>query len=123
MTSETDERLPMVLAPSGRLDAAAAPALRHTIADAMSDQAPLIIINMAGVSYVSSATLRVMLAAHKQAQRSGGRVVICCLQPHVEHVLHMVGFDQVLIVVDTEAEARSALRSFQGPTTAGKGQP
>ena len=123
MTGDTDDRIPVVVAPSGRLDAAAAPALKQALAGALGGEAPLVIVSMADASYASSAALRVLLAAHKQAQRGGGRMIICCLQPQVQSVLHMVGFDQVLTVTGTLAEAQQSLRSPKPPTTTGKGQP
>jgi anti-sigma B factor antagonist len=123
MTGETGDRLPAVVAPSGRLDAAAAPTLRHSLSGALGGEHPQVIVNMTGVSYVSSAGLRALLAAHRQAQRSGGHLVICCLQMQIGRVLHMVGLDQVLVVADTEGDARLMLGSFQPPTTTHKGQP
>jgi anti-anti-sigma factor len=123
MMGDTDDRIPIVVALSGRLDAAASSGVRRTLDGAVNSETPLVLVNMSGVSYISSASLRALLVAHKQAQSSGGRMVICCLQPQVAVVLHRVGFDQVLHLVETEAEAQQSLRSTHPPAAPRKGQP
>lgn len=68
-----------------------------------------VIVNLAGVHYVSSSILRVLLQAHRRAQQAGGALALCCLQPQVLRVFEWVGFDQVLTIRTSEEDARRAV--------------
>lgn len=59
-----------VLAPTGRLDVAGAPALRDAIGEAVRNGPPKVVIDMEGVSFVDSTGLGSVIAALKQI-RSG----------------------------------------------------
>lgn len=111
---------PHVVAPTGRLDASAAPRLKQDISILIEHGTPHIVVNLAAVPYLSSSILRVLLWAHKQTRRAGGALVLCCLSPQVLRVFKCVGFDQILSICSTEEEA---LHSFDAPpqaSTSGK---
>ncbi len=107
----SQDQEPQVLKPTGRLDAAAAPGLRHLIVDTLARQQKLIIVDLASVHYLSSSTLRVLLICHKSARREGGDLVLSSLQPQVLRIIRMVGFDRVLSVYENQELAREALIS------------
>lgn len=111
MTEQATSTPIHVLALSGRLDASAAPRVRQDVVALLSEKNACVIVNLAAVLYVSSSTLRVLLSAHRSAKRNGGALVLCCLQPQVQRVVTMVGFDQVFKVFDSEDAARQALRA------------
>ena len=109
-----------VIAPSGRLDASAAPQFKESLTVVLEQDRPHIVVNLSDVPYLSSSILRVLLWAHKQARRAGGAMVLCCLTPQVLRVFKIVGFDQVLTICTNEEEARRALDAFNQPTNPGK---
>jgi anti-anti-sigma factor len=111
---------PQVVAPSGRLDASAAPQLKQEIAVLIERGTPHILVNLAAVPYLSSSILRVLLWAHKQARRSGGALALCCLTPQVLRVFRIVGFDQILSIYTTDEEARQSFGSPPQVATTGK---
>jgi anti-anti-sigma factor len=72
--------------PEGRLDFGAATGfqarLEHVMAGTRTAP-PAVIIDWAGLEYVSSAGLRVFLLDARTSQRAGLRVEMCSLQPAV----------------------------------------
>lgn len=111
---------PHVVAPTGRLDASAAPRLKQDISILMEQGTPHIIVNLAAVPYLSSSILRVLLWAHKQARRAGGALVLCCLTPQVLRVFKIVGFDQILSICPTEQDALHTFAALPQASTSGK---
>ena len=61
------------------------------------------------VPYLSSAGLRVLLTIAKQFDQPGRSFAICQLPRTVRKVLSASGFDRVVTVYDTEAEAVAAV--------------
>ncbi len=102
-----------VVEASGRLDALAAPQLDETLAQALARNACLV-VDLAGVTYISSSSLRVLLLGVRRARRQGGDLKLCCLSPRVRKVLALAGFDQVFELWATCAEALAAFAASSG---------
>lgn len=98
-----------LFAPSGRIDASNAAGAEADLLALIDTSGPSVIINLAGLSYMSSAGLRVMLVGAKRAKAAGGKAVILGAQPAVAEVLKMSGFDRIIPLVDTEAAAIAQL--------------
>ena len=94
---ETCERGVLVLAPAGRLDADTSPALEARLG-AVDDEANGIILDLGATEYISSAGLRVILAAARQNMGAGRPFVLCRLLPAVMEVFHMTGFHHILTI-------------------------
>ena len=95
-----------VAALEGRLDTATAPDAEARIL-AMLDAGP-VVADLEGVRYVSSAGLRVLLKAAKQAKNKGAAFSVCGLQPAVREVFEISGFDKIIPSHATRAEALAA---------------
>jgi anti-anti-sigma factor len=97
-----------VMIPVGRLDFGAAAGFQaqveQTLAGAETKPAG-VIIDCAGLDYVSSAGLRVFLLAARSAQRAGLAIAICALQPSVREVFDVSGFSRVITVYPDRATA------------------
>ena len=65
----------------------------------------------AGVEYVSSVGLRVLMLAAKQVTAQNGRIVIAALTPVVSEVFQISRFDLIFSVFDTLDSALVALAS------------
>ena len=65
----------------------------------------------AGVEYVSSVGLRVLMLAAKQVTAQNGRIVIAALTPVVFEVFQISRFDLIFSVFDTLDSALVALAS------------
>ena len=67
--------------------------------------------DFAGVEYVSSVGLRVLMLAAKQVTAQNGRIVIAALTPVVFEVFQISRFDLIFSVFDTLDSALVALAS------------
>jgi anti-sigma B factor antagonist len=102
--------------PEGRLDFGAAAGFQAQLERVLADTrtAPAaVIIDCAGLEYVSSAGLRAFLLAARTSQRAGLRFAMCSLQPAVREVFEMSGFSRVIAVHTDRAAALAPLP--QGP--------
>src|SRR5258706_7557803 len=70
-----------VLAPSGRLDVAGAPALKDAVSEAVKNGQPRLVIDMEGVSFVDSSGLCSVVAALKQVRSSKSDLRLAAAQP------------------------------------------
>ena len=80
----------------GRLDTTTAPALDKTINEDIGDTQNLI-LDLQGLEYISSAGLRVLLAAQKKLQKIGSMKVINVCEAVME-VFEMTGFADILVI-------------------------
>lgn len=95
---------------AGRLDGATAAQLEKPLLALFDDGSARVLLDLAGLDYVSSAGLRIFLMAGKRARQTQGRLVLCGLQPMVGEVFEMSGFGRILDIAATEADARVRLR-------------
>ncbi len=91
----------VVLRPTERLDVSTAPALRVALEGLFGRAGREVVIDLAGVSYVSSVGLSTLLRGAQLAQAQGGRVVLAGLQDVVQEAFEMAGLDRVLAVYPT----------------------
>ena len=89
----------------GDLDTNTAPDAEQHLNKAIADGAIKILLNLEKLDYTSSAGLRVLLSTAKKLKAAGGSLRICCLNETVEEVFEISGFDTILDVFATEAEA------------------
>ena len=81
---------------AGRLDTTTAPALDKTINEDIKDVKNLI-LDIKGVTYISSAGLRVLLSAQKKMLKIGSMKVMNVCQEVME-VFEMTGFADILMI-------------------------
>ena len=80
----------------GRLDTITAPALDKTINEDIGDTRNLV-LDVKGMEYISSAGLRVLLAAQKKMQKIGSMKVTGVCEEVME-VFEMTGFADILVI-------------------------
>ena len=80
----------------GRLDTITAPVLDKTISEDLGDTQHLV-LDVKGMEYISSAGLRVLLAAQKKMQKIGSMKVINVCD-EVMDVFEMTGFADILVI-------------------------
>jgi anti-sigma B factor antagonist len=84
----------LTLALEGRLDTMTAPELEAELKQSM-DGAQALVFDFAKLDYISSAGLRVLLAAHKQMSRKGG-MTVKNVNEIVQEVFEVTGFSDIL---------------------------
>lgn len=80
----------------GRLDTITAPALDKTINEDMGEVKNLV-LDLTGMEYISSAGLRVLLAAQKKMQKIGS-MKVTSVREEVMEVFDMTGFTDILTI-------------------------
>ena len=95
------------MALSGRLDSNTASDLEAVLPPSISECSAMI-VDLADVSYVSSAGLRVLLKGAKIAKSSGNKLVLSGLDPSVREVFDISGFSAIFNI---EPDVGAALAS------------
>ena len=98
-----------VLAPTGRLDVAGAPALKEAIGEVVKNGPPKVVIDMEGVSFVDSTGLGSVIAALKQIRNSQGELRLAAPNQQVRVVLELTTLDRVFPYYATVEEALTGL--------------
>lgn len=83
------------LALSGRLDTTTAPQLEAEFAQVIPETADLT-LDFADLAYISSAGLRVLLAAQKQINAKGAAMVLTNVESGIMEVFEITGFADIL---------------------------
>jgi len=83
-------------APIGRLDGSNAAAAEKDLLALFSESGASVEVDLSKLDYVSSAGLRVFLAAAKAAKAKGGKLVLLSPKASVLEVLQISGFDRIL---------------------------
>lgn len=67
-----------------------------------------VILDLEGLSYISSAGLRVFLLVARDVKRRSRRFSVCSLSESIDKVFTISGFDKVIQAHGSQAEARAA---------------
>lgn len=95
-----------VVAPTGRLDVAGAPALKDAITGLVKeDGSPRVVIDMEGVSFVDSTGLGSVIAALKQIRSRQGELRLAAPNQQVRVVLELTTLDRVFPYYPSVEEA------------------
>ncbi|MBS7777606.1 STAS domain-containing protein [Acidovorax sp. CCYZU-2555] len=102
MNIETEHRDDiLILRPLGRLDSSNSPELEQLLSEHLDAGCQRLVLDFSGLSYISSAGLRVVLLAGKKLRASKGKIVLTSLQDMVRDVFDMSGFLTLFAVADT----------------------
>lgn len=99
----------LVLSPEGRIDHANSEEFRQALGpfvERCSANGERLVLDLAGVDYISSAGLRCFMIAEKQAKAQGGTIVVAGMQPVVNEIFEISRFT---LVFETFASVRDAL--------------
>lgn len=93
------------VAPRGEIDIRTAPDLRAALTGVLDDGARRVVVDLAGVTFMDSSGLSVLVGAHRRLSRDGGRLEVTGTLPPVERVLRLTGLVGILDVRDAAGEA------------------
>ncbi len=94
-----------IVAPTGRLDVAGAPALKDAITEVVKNGPPRVVIDLEGVSFVDSTGLGSVISALKQIRSSQGELRLAAPNQQVRVVLELTTLDRVFPYYATVEEA------------------
>ena len=98
----------IVAAPAGRIDHRSAAELETALAPLLAlagERKGSLVLDFAGVEYISSVGLRVLMIAAKQMRAAGARLSVAGLQSVVAEIFSISRFDKVLVVHATLEDA------------------
>ncbi|MBK9943079.1 MAG: STAS domain-containing protein [Kouleothrix sp.] len=96
---------------TGRMDAASAPQLKQQIEALFEQGRYRLVLDLAGLDYIASPGLRVLIEARKRARDrkltdlEGGDVRIANLPPRIKEVFDLTGFTSLFEIYDDTIEA------------------
>jgi anti-anti-sigma factor len=99
----------VVVTARGRLDGSTSQAFSARLESLLAKAEPRLVLDCAGIDFMSSAGLRVVLTVLKRVKAANGRFALCAVQPPVREVLEITGFTSMLDVHAGRAEAVAAL--------------
>src|SRR5262245_34598923 len=101
-----------VLAPRGRLDHDNCEAFQADLVphvEACAREGAALVLDMSGLEYVSSAGLRCLMIAAKQAKSRSSRILVASMQPVVAEIISISRFNLVLEVFPTTRDALASV--------------
>jgi anti-anti-sigma factor len=107
-----------VAAPVGQIDHPNAQRLQQALAPVLESVAlskSALVFDFAGVEYISSMGLRILLMAAKEVRARNARIAVAALQPVVKEIFDIARFNHVLEIFPT---VRAALEQLSAPALA-----
>lgn len=93
----------------GRIDSSNSREFHSDLQTVVAESDTTLVLDFEDVSYISSAGMRVILLAAKNLQKSGMRFVLCSMNDSVREVFTISGFDKIISIHNSQAEALSAV--------------
>ncbi len=100
----------LVVAMIERFDAYSAKEVETFLQERISSGTGKILCDFSGTEYISSAGLRVLLAAAKALKKAGGKIALCSLRGPVREVFETAGFTPLFPIYGDEKEALAAMK-------------
>jgi len=102
----------LILILNGRFDQSGALQLQASAGASIREDDSVLLIDMQGVTYLSSGGIRSLVSLDRMLKSRGGGIRLCCTGEYPGKVLAMAGFDRVFPMHGSRGEA---LRAYQGP--------
>ena len=106
-TSKIGDVITLIL--KDRIDANVAPDIEQKLLSLISRGSCKLVADLSEVRFISSAGLRTLVAALKEAKRKGGDLRLAGMQKQVQEVLDLTGLDNIFKIY---ASVEDATRSF-----------
>lgn len=100
-----------LITPRGRLEGSQTRQLASALTEQIDSGHRWLIVNMAGIDYVSSAGLKMLVSAWQRAREIKGDVVLVGLVPRVREIVQLIGLDLVFTITETTEQARTYVAS------------
>jgi anti-sigma B factor antagonist/stage II sporulation protein AA (anti-sigma F factor antagonist) len=105
---EVDRKV--ILRIEGRVDAASASVLEKRLQQLIDEHRRVLLLDFSRVDYLSSAGMRVLLAATKKLKAQKGQILLFSLDQEVFEIVRMAGLDRVLHICANEKEALQSVQ-------------
>lgn len=98
----------------GRLDIDGVREVEDTFAFAVSAKQAKIVVNLAGVSFLTSIGIRMLMTAARGQLQRGGKIAFAAAAPLVGRVLETAGIDRLVPIHGTVVDAVAAVHPTSG---------
>ena len=98
-----------VITAAGEIDAATADTLATAVSGALADGYPKVLVDFAGVTFIDSTGLGVLVKSHRSAVAAGAVFAVVHPTPQTRKLIRVLGLDQLLRIYDTHEEALTDL--------------
>jgi len=99
----------LIAKPEGRIDGVNARDFHEALSEAIGTDSNAVLVDLADINYISSAGLRVILQTARKLQQQNAKFAICSLTGTVREVFEISGFDRVIDIHSSQAEAVAAV--------------
>ncbi len=96
---------------TGRIDGSNAREFQDALETFLEGEISSLVLDLEGLSYISSAGLRVILLVSKKLQRTSSQFGVCSLSASIGEVFQISGFDKIIQTHSTQADALSAVNT------------
>ena len=94
---------------AGRIDGVNARDFEEALKDAISTDDNTVVMDLEGLSYISSAGLRVILLIAKTLRKRNAELMLCSLSDPIREVFEISGFDKIIPVHASREQALAAI--------------
>lgn len=101
------------VSPVGAIDTATSAILDEGINSVLALKPKVLVLDMAGVDFMSSAGVRTMLKAKKGLEATGGSLTVINLQPQIKKVLDIINALPSLRIFESTQELDDYLATIQ----------
>ncbi len=110
IVSETRDGV-LVIRPEGRIDTRTAGDFERSVMDSTAAAAvpAKVLMDFEKIDYINSTGMRVLLILARRVSASKGKLVLCRMKEHIVEVFSISGFNQILVITNTEQEALAKL--------------
>ncbi|MCY4602699.1 MAG: STAS domain-containing protein [Gemmatimonadetes bacterium] len=95
----------------GHIDSSNADRFRRIVESGIDPEDHALILDFERVFFISSAGLRISLVLSRKFNESGKKFGVCTLSDPIRNVLAISGFDQIIPIYESRAEAINAFEN------------
>jgi anti-anti-sigma factor len=106
VTNESDVT---IIAMQGKLDSFSSKSFEEKLLGLIAAGSKKVLLDCAGLEYVSSAGLRIFYLAASKLETTGGKIVFCAVHPVIKRVFDIVDLSSEFLILSNREEA---LRQF-----------
>jgi anti-anti-sigma factor len=100
-----------IAAVTGRVDNSSAGQVQTEVGSLLAAGETAILLDLAGVTYLTSAAFRALLVVSNQAQRGGARLALCGVTGHVRDMFELAGLLESFTIFGSRDDALARLAS------------
>jgi len=93
----------------GRIDAVSSPEFEKEMAELIAEGNNILILDLVGLDYISSAGLRTIITITKKIKERDGKLLISGLKGMVKEVFEISGFNAIIPIFESVESARSQI--------------